>query len=305
LSPASVAGPARRSAVDRQPKYLRIYTELRDRITGGQWPAGAALPSQRELADEFGVSMMTLRQALQLLADEGLVGTRHGLGTYVAPRFAHDLGHLRSFASDLAAQGAEVTTQLLDAAGVAPPEAVGARLGGPAEVLRLRRLRLVGGRPVILQTSYLPVPLPGGLDPRDILTPADRDRPPRRTGGARPSPARPGGGDHPSPARPGRSADGGDPGLYTLLADRGLAVARATETITATTLSPGDARDLGRPAGSPALLSHRVSFTAAGDPVIDDHALLPGDSVAITANRSADQIEVSYTLAALPPGAPS
>jgi GntR family transcriptional regulator len=266
-----VAGPGRRSAVDRQPKYLRIYTELRDRIIGGQWPAGSSLPAQRELADEFGVSMMTLRQALQLLADEGLVGTRHGLGTYVAPRFAHDLGHLRSFASDLAAQGAEVTTRLLDATALAPPEAVGARLGAPAEVLRLRRLRLVGGRPVILQTSYLPVPLPGDIDPRDL-------------------------------AGPGRSADGGDPGLYTLLADRGLAVARATETITPTVLGTPDARDLGRTAGSPALLSHRISFTAAGDPVIDDHALLPGDSVAITANRSADQIEVSYTLAAPPPG---
>jgi GntR family transcriptional regulator len=270
-----VAGPARRSATERQPKYLRIYTELRDRIIGGQWPAGSSLPSQRELADEFGVSMMTLRQALQLLADEGLVGTRHGLGTYVAPRFAHDLGHLRSFASDLAAQGAEVTTRLLDAAALAPPEAVGARLGGPAEVLRLRRLRLVGGRPVILQTSFLPVPLPGGVDPRDLVGPGDHG--------------------------PGHPADGGDPGLYTLLADRGLAVARATETITPTVLGAADARDLGRPAGSPALLSHRISFTAAGDPVIDDHALLPGDSVAITANRSADHVEVSYTLAAPPP----
>ena len=176
-------------------------------------------------------------------------------------------GYLRSFASDLAAQGAEVTTRLLDAAAVAPPEAVGARLGGPAEVLRLRRLRLVGGRPVILQTSYLTVPLPGGVDPRDIAGPGDR-------------------------------------GLYTQLADRDLAVARATETITPTALSPADARDLGRPAGSLALLSRRVSFTAAGDPVIDDHALLPGDSVAINANRSADQLEVSYTLAAPPPGAP-
>ena len=142
-----MTGPARRTAVERQPKYLRIYTELRDRIEGGRWPAGSALPAQRELADEFGVSMMTLRQAVQLLADEGLVGTRHGLGTYVTPRFAHDLGHLRSFASDLAAQGAPVTTRLLDAAALAPPEAVGARLGGPAEVLRLRRLRLVAGQP--------------------------------------------------------------------------------------------------------------------------------------------------------------
>lgn len=258
-----MTGPARRTAVERQPKYLRIYTELRDRIEGGRWPAGSALPAQRDLADEFGVSMMTLRQAVQLLADEGLVGTRHGLGTYVTPRFAHDLGHLRSFASDLAAQGAPVTTRLLDAAALAPPEAVGARLGGPAEALRLRRLRLVAGRPVILQTSWLPVPLPGGADPRDLI-----------------------------PAR-----DGDERGLYTLLAARGLAVARATETVTPTALSPADARDLGRTAGDLALLSHRVSFTAAGAPLIDDHALLPGDSVTLTANRSAGQIEVSYTLA--------
>ena len=72
-----------------------------------------------------------------------------------------------------------------------------------------------------------------------------------------------------------------------MLAEHGLAVARASETITPTALGPADARDLGRPEGSPALLSHRVSFTAAGAPLIDDHALLPGDSVAITANRSA------------------
>jgi len=279
-----VTSPARRAAVDRQPKYLRIYAELRDRIEGGRWPAGTALPAQRELADEFGVSMMTLRQAVQLLADEGLVGTRHGLGTYVTPRFAHDLGHLRSFAADLAAQGAPVTTRLLDATVLAPPDAVGARLGGPAQALRLRRLRLVGGRPVILQASWLPIPLPGGRDPRDLLAGASGSPPPARPG-------------------PAAAGDSGERGLYTVLAACGLAVARASETITPTALDPADARDLGRPAGSLALLSHRVSFTAAGVPLIDDHALLPGDSVALTANRSADQIEVSYTLA--PPAAPA
>ena len=41
---------ARRRAEDRQPKYLRIYAELRDLIISGQWPAGSPLPPQRELA---------------------------------------------------------------------------------------------------------------------------------------------------------------------------------------------------------------------------------------------------------------
>jgi GntR family transcriptional regulator len=257
------SGPARPSAAERQPKYLRIHAELAGRISSGRWPPGSPLPSQRELADEFGVSLMTLRQALQLLIDDGLVDTRHGSGTYVAARYAYDVGHLRSFAADLAAQGAQVSTRLLAAGPVTPPEPVGARLGGPATVLRLRRLRLVSGRPLIVQTSYLPVP----LLPASLLGALER-------------------------------GDLGDQGLYTRLASHGLAVARASETITPAALGPQDARDLARPEGSLALLSHRLSFTAAGVPIVDDHALLPGDSVAITAHRSAGQLEVHYTLTA-------
>ena len=267
---SQVSSPARQSrgqvrpgAAERQPKYLQIHARLHDRISSGQWPAGSSLPSQRELADEFGVSLMTLRQAVQLLIDEGLVDTRHGSGTYVAARYAYDLGYLRSFAIDLAAQGAEISTRLLAAETVAPPEPVGARLGGPTVVLRLRRLRLVANLPLIVQTSYLPIP----LLPEALIGAIERDGPGQR-------------------------------GLYLLLADHGLAVSRASETITPTALGPQDASDLARAEGSLALLSHRVSFTAAGLPVVDDHALLPGDSVAITANRSAGHLEVSYTLTA-------
>src|ERR1700756_126770 len=87
-----IGDPAGWNAGDRQPKYLRIRSNLRDRITSGQWPPGSPLPSQRELADEFGVSVMTLRQALQLLADEGLIETRHGSAPFAAARYAYDLG---------------------------------------------------------------------------------------------------------------------------------------------------------------------------------------------------------------------
>ena len=247
---------ARRTAEDRQPKYLRIHAELRDRITSGQWPAGTPLPAQRDLAAEFGVSIMTLRQALQLLADDGLIAARHGSGTYVAARYEYDLGHLRSFAADLAAQGAEIRTRLLAAEVITPADEVRARLGGPAQVLRLRRLRLASGRPLIMQTSYLPLPLAGGLDPADLA---------------------------------GR-------GLYTVLAEHGRAVTRAAETITPCVLGTLEAGYLERPAGSPALLSHRVSFTADGLAVVDDHAVLPGDSVAIAVNRSADRLDVHYSL---------
>jgi len=121
----------------------------------------------------------------------------------------------------------------------------------------LRRLRLSAGRPLIVQTSYLPAALARVVEPEDL-----RQR-----------------------------------GLYTILSEHGLAVARAGETITPATLRPRDARDLARPEASAALLSHRTSFTATGVPIIDDYALLPADSVAITVNRSAGHLEVHYTLA--------
>ena len=73
-------GPGRRTLRDRQPKYLTIHSDLRERIMSGQWSPGHPLPAQRELASEFGVSIMTVRQALQLLTDDGLIDTRHGSG---------------------------------------------------------------------------------------------------------------------------------------------------------------------------------------------------------------------------------
>lgn len=253
----AMSNPARWKAGDRQPRYLRIHSSLRERITTGHWPPGSPLPSQRELAAEFGVSIMTLRQALQLLTDEGLIETRHGSGTFAAAHYAYDPGHLRSFADDLTAQGAEITTTLLAAGTITPSADIGARLGAPGHVIRLRRLRLSGGRPLIVQTSYLPAALAPVVQHQDLS---------RR-------------------------------GLYTILAEHGQPVTHASETITPTTLSPADARDLARPPASPALLSHRISFTATGAPIIDDHALLPGDSVAVTANRTPHHLEVHYTLA--------
>ena len=123
-------------------------------------------------------------------------------------------------------------------------------------MLQLRRLRLSGDRPLIVQTSYLPLPLAAALDLAEL---AQR-------------------------------------GLYTVLAAHGLAVTQATETISPCVLGTPEAGYLDRPEGSPALLSHRVSFTAAGLPVVDDHAVLPGDSVAITASRSAGHLDVRYSL---------
>jgi DNA-binding transcriptional regulator YhcF (GntR family) len=105
------------------PKYVAICKDLRARITSGEYVAGRRLPSQFALAAAYGVSVMTLRQALAALSEEGLVETTHGRGTFVAARpFEYRLNHLSSFAQDMRRQGKFVTTRVLFAGLVAEAE---------------------------------------------------------------------------------------------------------------------------------------------------------------------------------------
>src|SRR2546430_7138394 len=83
----------------RVPRYHRIAEALRERIRVGELPSGARLDNQRQLAKSFGVTLMTLRQALELLEREHLITRRHGLGTFVAaPSIDYDILQLRRFA---------------------------------------------------------------------------------------------------------------------------------------------------------------------------------------------------------------
>src|SRR5437773_2561428 len=75
---------------------------------------GTRLDNQRQLAKSFGVTLMTLRQALDVLERDNLIARRHGLGTFVAaPAIDYDILQLRRLAGDLVAQGEDVVTRLL------------------------------------------------------------------------------------------------------------------------------------------------------------------------------------------------
>src|SRR5438094_9396830 len=134
----------------RVPRYHRIAEVLRERIRVGELPSGARLDNQRQLAKSFGVTLMTLRQALELLEREHLITRRHGLGTFVAaPSIDYDILQLRRFAGDLSAKGEHVATHLLRTRFASPDphvaDALG--LGSRAPLFVLARLRAVHGRP--------------------------------------------------------------------------------------------------------------------------------------------------------------
>ncbi|MHC0037661.1 GntR family transcriptional regulator [Pseudoneobacillus sp. C159] len=78
----------------RKPLYIDIYDQLFKLIMDGVFPPESKLPTETELAKMFGVSRMTLRQALSLLQDDGLVKSHHGKGSFVTktPNTNHTTG---------------------------------------------------------------------------------------------------------------------------------------------------------------------------------------------------------------------
>src|SRR5262245_29831267 len=123
--PQSSPGGMRR----RTTRYHQIAQSLRRRLGKGHLAPGERLDTQRQLAREFGVTLMTLRQALELLEREGLITRRHGLGTFVAsPSVDYDILHLRTFAGDLSAQGEDVATRFLRSHFVRPEDRKSTRL---------------------------------------------------------------------------------------------------------------------------------------------------------------------------------
>ena len=233
----------------RVPRYQEIADALRARIGARELPPGARLDNQRRLAADFGVTLMTLRQALEVLERERLIARRHGLGTFVAlpPRriVDYDILQLRRFAGDLSAKGEHVATRLLGARFAAPDRRVAEalRLPARARVFVLERLRLVDDHPMSLQRSFLP-PLIG-----DEVVRADLARTP----------------------------------LHQVLEFKlGVVIVRAHETVSAVRLGRREARDLGCRAGEPAFEAERVSHDAGGAPVVFDRVFIPGDRFRIT-----------------------
>lgn len=137
------------------PKYQAIYAVLRQQILDGELKPGSQLPPQQELADRFGVTLMTLRQAVASLESDGLVRAARGKGTFVADRPVDiSLGNLSSFADQMERAGVDLHTEVVGFEIAVHPDASEA-LGDQGQLVRITRIRRVGGLPISLQRSYL------------------------------------------------------------------------------------------------------------------------------------------------------
>jgi GntR family transcriptional regulator len=155
----------------RMPLYRQIEADLRDRIRSGALPPGAQVAPEPELMAEHGVSRATVRQALAGLVAEGLLEIRRGLGTYVTvPRFEHTIGGFYSFSREIERHGLTPGTRVLELKKEPAADVVAEALGipGGTAVIALRRLRLAGPDPLVVETSHLPAARFLGLENVDF-----------------------------------------------------------------------------------------------------------------------------------------
>jgi DNA-binding GntR family transcriptional regulator len=161
---------ARRPA-PRRLRYQDVMAMIERLIAEQRLAPGDLLPSRTELADMAGVSQITVRRALAELEQEGRVHSHQGVGTFVArPRIVSEPGRAGGLLGTLAEEhGAhEITTRVLDVARGRPSATLAhaLQLGSRDEVWRVRRLRVIDGRPMIAEQAVIPVVLAPGLDAR-------------------------------------------------------------------------------------------------------------------------------------------
>jgi DNA-binding GntR family transcriptional regulator len=144
----------------RPPLADLVRSELKHLIISGKAPVGSRLPSEADLCDQYNVSRITLREAVQGLVQEGYVVRRQGSGTYVTrrPALQNSLDSNFSYTEYLARAGIRAGKKVLSARSVPADEetAQALHLEEGTRVVEVRRLRTADGHPAVYSVDALP-----------------------------------------------------------------------------------------------------------------------------------------------------
>lgn len=235
------------------PLYHQLKAVILSRIDSGQWQSGMQLPSERELCDQFGISRITVRQALTELETEGRLARDHGRGTFVAsPRIKQQLTRLTGFTQDMQARGQQPGSVVLQLAVTRTTAAIAHRLRLDANhrtVVLIQRLRTANGEPVAIETAYLNEKLCRGITNENLSNQS----------------------------------------LYSLLTQKyDVAPTRAEQQLEAVACSAAEAKLLGIRKGSPVLHLHRTTFSQHDQPFETVESYYRGDKYVFYAELRID-----------------
>ena len=236
------------SPLDKQlpvPLYHQLKCALITAIDSGEWQSGQRLPNEGKLAATFGVSKVTVRQALRDLSDVGYVRREQGRGTFVSrPKLGQGPRELTSFSQEMRRHHLTASSRILERFEIGATDRVSEALQIPTgeDVFVLKRLRLADGEPMAIQTAHIPVRLVPGMVDEDMENVS----------------------------------------LYELLQSRfGLQPWSARETYSAIAVEAAASELLRVPRGAPALAVERVTYLATGKPFEFVQSLVRGDRYSI------------------------
>jgi GntR family transcriptional regulator len=141
----------------RLPLYQQLQRALRHAIETRLLGPNDALPPERDLADDFSVSRITVRKAIDGLVSEGMLMRRQGSGTYVCMRVEKNFSKLTSFSEDMRARGRNPHSVWLrrSEGTVTPEEALALRSSPGTPVYRFHRIRFADDAPMALECATL------------------------------------------------------------------------------------------------------------------------------------------------------
>lgn len=222
------------------PIYFQLKTLIQDRITSGEYPVGLCLPSEREYCDEYGISRMTVRQAIIDLVNEGFLRRERGKGTYVAqPKIEQKLQVLTSFTEEMKRRDMQPGTRLIHMAICPATGHVASQLSLKEGelVYEIVRLRLADDEPMAIETAYLPIANLPNLTEEKVATGS----------------------------------------LYEVMRESGLEIAHATQTLEATLAKPTEATMLNIKNKGPVLLIERTTYASGGQAIEFVKSVYRGD----------------------------
>jgi GntR family transcriptional regulator len=214
---------------DRLPAYLQLRDRLAGQIAAGTWRVDEALPSENVLAQQTGLSVGTVRRAMQALVDEGLLERRRGSGTFLK-KPAFDASLFRFFSVQLPDGQGTIPSSRLTSRQIAPAPAPFRALFGNVEAIHIERLRGVSGQVLLAEDIWIPSSRFAGFE----------SMPEAEIG----------------------------PLLYPVYMSRfGVLVARIVDDVSFATADGKMAERLGLPQGAPLAVVERIAYAADGTPV--------------------------------------